>query len=248
MSGHSKRASIKHKKAATDAKRGRIFTKLIKEITIAARVGGGNPESNPRLRTAIQGAKDENMPSENITRAIKKGTGELPGVHYEEIVYEGYGANGVAFLVESTTDNKNRTTSEIRNLFSKHHGHLAGSGSVGWMFEKKGFISVATSQIEEDKLMELVLDAGAEDVITVGDVYEVYSSQSAFEEVKKVITDAKIKPEVAQITMKAKSSVRVDGGDASKVLDLVQALDDHEDVQHVYANFDMPDDVLEKAG
>ena len=248
MSGHSKWASIKHKKAATDAKRGKIFTKLIKEITVAARTGGGSPDSNPRLRTAIQAAKDQNMPADNITRAIKKGTGELPGMTYEEITYEGYGMHGVAILVESTTDNKNRTTSEIRNIFSKYNGHLAGAGSVAWLFEKKCFLSVSKSAVDEDRLMEIVLDAGADDMVVSGDVYEAYAPPSAFEAVKQAIQAAGIKTEVFELTMKPKSTVHVEGTDANKVLDLIRVLDDHEDVQHVHANFDIPDELLEKAG
>ncbi|MBI2870375.1 MAG: YebC/PmpR family DNA-binding transcriptional regulator [Candidatus Omnitrophica bacterium] len=248
MSGHSKWASIKHKKAATDAKRGKLFTKLIKEITIAARAGGGSPDANPRLRTAVQTARDQNMPLENITRAIKKGTGELPGQSIEEVTYEGYAANGVAVLVEVTTDNKNRTTSEIRNLFAKHHGNMAGAGSVSWIFEKKGLLTVSKSALTEEQVMEAALEAGADDVAVSDDVYEVYAPPTHFEAVKQALIARGLKPEVAELTMKPKSTVRVEGSDATHVLELVKALDDHEDVQHVYANFDIPDELLEQAG
>jgi YebC/PmpR family DNA-binding regulatory protein len=248
MSGHSKWSSIKHKKAATDAKRGKMFTKLIKEITVAARSGGGSLETNARLRTAVQSAKDQNMPSDNITRAIKKGTGELPGVHYEEIMYEGYAVAGVAVLVEVTTDNKNRTTSEIRNLFSRHNGNLAGAGSVAWIFEKKGFMTVSQNAASEDAVMEVALEAGAEDVIASGDLYEITSSMSDFEKVRTALNEKGMKTEISELTMIAKNTIKVDGSNASKALELVKALEDNDDVQHVYANFDIPDELMEKAG
>lgn len=243
MSGHSKWATIKHKKGALDAKRGQLFTKLIKEITIAAK-HGGNPETNPRLRTAIQKAKESNMPQDNIERAIKKGTGELPGVVYEEVTYEGYGPGGIAILVEIVTDNKNRASSEIRNIFAKKGGNMAGSGSVSWIFEKKGYFVVSKNAIDEDKLMDVVLEAGAEDLITEEENYEIKSSPADFEKVKKALEANKIKVESAEITMVPKSTIRLVGEEAKQVLSLVDALEEHEDVQNVYANFDIPDEIL----
>jgi len=245
MSGHSKWASIKHKKAATDAKRGALFTKLIRELTAAARQGGGNPDNNSRLRTAIVRAKTQNMPTSNIDNAIKKGTGELPGIVYEEVTYEGYGPKGVAIMIETLTDNKNRTTAEIRNLFSKKNGNLGGAGSVSWMFQKKGYIVVDKKDIGEDKLMNIVLDAGAEDMKTEDSTYEITASVADFEKVKKAIEDKKINMQSAEITMIPSSVIQITGQDAKITLELMESLEDHEDVQHVYANFDMPDDVLE---
>ena len=243
MSGHSKWATIKHKKGALDAKRGQLFTKLIKEISIAAK-GGGNPETNPRLRTAIERAKASNMPTDNIDRAVKKGTGELPGVVYEEVTYEGYGPKGIAILVEIVTDNKNRASSEIRNIFAKTGGNMAGSGSVSWIFEKKGYFVVSKKTIDEDKLMSIVLEEGAEDLITEEENYAIKSSPADFEKVKKALDANKIKLESAEITMVPKSTIKVVGDDAKQVLALVDALEEHEDVQNVYANFDIPDDIL----
>lgn len=243
MSGHSKWATIKHKKAATDAKRGQLFTKLIKEITVAAR-GGGNPETNPRLRVAIERAKESSMPADNIDRAVKKGTGELEGVSYEDITLEGYGPSGVAIYVEGVSDNKNRTTSEVRTIFTKKGGNMAGAGSVSWMFEKKGYIVVSKSTIDEDRLMGIVLDAGAEDLIVEDENFAVKASPADFYKIKKALEDGKIKIESAEITLLPKSTVKVAGEDAKKVLDLVEGLEEHEDVQHVYANFDIPDDLL----
>ena len=245
MSGHSKWATIKHKKAATDAKRGSLFTKLIKEITVAAR-GGGKPETNPRLRVAIERAKEASMPSDNIDRAIKKGTGELEGVSYEDIVLEGYGPGGVAFYVEGVSDNKNRTTSEVRTIFTKKGGNMAGAGSVSWMFEKKGYIVIAKSSIDEDKLMSVALDAGAEDMVTEDENYAVKTAPADFFKVKKAIEDNSIKIESAEITLIPKSTVKVTGEDSKKVLDLVNGLEEHEDVQNVYANFDIPDELLKE--
>jgi len=243
MSGHSKWATIKHKKAATDAKRGNLFTKLIKEITVAAR-SGGNPDINPKLRVAIDRAKDASMPSDNIDRAIKKGTGELPGVSYEEMMLEGYGPGGVAIYVELLTDNKNRTSSEVRNLFSKKGGNMAGAGSVGWIFEKKGYISIVKSAIDEDKLMSIVLDAGAEDMIVEETEYGVKTLPQDFYKVKKALEDNKIKIETAELTMLPKNTIKVVGDEARKVLELVNTLEEHDDVQNVYANFDIPDELL----
>ena len=245
MSGHSKWATIKHKKAATDAKRGSLFTKLIKEISVAAR-GGGNSDTNPRLRVAIERAKESSMPSDNIDRAIKKGTGQLEGVTYEDITLEGYGPGGVAVYIEGVSDNKNRTTAEVRTIFTKRGGNMAGAGSVAWMFEKKGYIVVSKTSAEEDKLMGVALDAGAEDMIVEDESYAIKTSPQDFFKVKKAIDDAGIKTEDAQITLLPKNTVKVEGSDAKKILELVDAIEDHEDVQHVYANFDIPDDLIKE--
>jgi len=244
MSGHSKWASIKHKKAATDAKRGALFTKLIKELTAAARQGGGNQETNVRLRAAVSRAKTQNMPNNNIENAIKKGTGELPGIVYEEVSYEGYGPKGVAIMIDALTDNKNRTTAELRNLLSKKGGNLAGAGSVAWMFHKKGYIVVDKKDSDEEKLMNIILEAGAEDMKTVDNNYEITTGPSEFEKVKKAIDKENIKTQSAEATMIPSSTIKITGADAKTVLDLVESLEDHEDVQHVYANFDIPDEVL----
>ncbi|HNV86763.1 MAG TPA: YebC/PmpR family DNA-binding transcriptional regulator [Candidatus Omnitrophota bacterium] len=244
MSGHSKWATIKHKKAAADAKRGKIFTKIIRELTVAAKSGGGSPESNPRLRVAIQTAKDNNMPQDNITRAIKKGTGELPGVSYEEVNYEGYGPAGVAVYVQVLTDNKNRAASEIRSIFDKRGGNMAGAGSVAWIFEKKGLIVVNKSKISEDQLMEIVLSAGAEDLTADGDLFEVTCVPQDFENVKKALADKNIACESAEITMLPKNLVKVDSENAKQLLGLIEALEDHDDVQSVYNNADIPEDVM----
>ncbi len=245
MSGHSKWASIKHKKAATDAKRGKIFTKLIKEITIAARRGGGDTNTNPRLRTAIDRAKQANMPQDNIDRAVKKGTGELEGVSYEEFTLEGYGKGGVAIIVEVVTDNKNRTTADIRNIFSKKSGNIAGAGSVSWMFEKKGYIEVDKSVASEDDVMTIALDAGAQDMEIDDQVYAITTTVKDFEVVKKALTDNKMPPKSAEITMLPKSTIKLTGDDAKQILALVEALEDSDDVQNVYANFDIPDEAIE---
>jgi YebC/PmpR family DNA-binding regulatory protein len=239
MSGHSKWSSIKHKKAAADAKRGKIFTRLIKEITFAARIGGGDISGNARLRTAIDEAKAENMPQDNIKRAIQKGTGELPGVSYEEVIYEGYGPGGVAIFVEAVTDNKNRTTPEIKQLLSKHGGHLGESNSVSWMFEKKGYFVIQRKAIAEEVLMETVLEAGAEDISVDGDKYEVFASPNSYESVKGALEKKGIAIEVSQIEMIPQNRVRIEGKKAQQLLNLLEILEDHEDIQHVYANFDM---------
>ncbi len=244
MSGHSKWASIKHKKAATDAKRGKLFTKIIKMLTVAARNGGGDPNANPALRLAIQKAKDANMPQDNIDRAIKKGTGELPGQSYEEVSYEGYGPGGVAFYVEALTDNKNRTTAEVRSIFSKTGGNLAGSGAVSWIFAKKGFFVINKAAIEEDKLMSIILDAGAEDMTSEGETYEVKSQPHDYEKIKKALEDNNVAIESSEITMIPKSTVKITGEQAKQVLRLVEQLEDNDDVQNVYSNFDIPDDIL----
>jgi YebC/PmpR family DNA-binding regulatory protein len=245
MSGHSKWATIKHKKAATDAKRGSLFTKLIKEISVAAR-GGGNPDTNPRLRVAIERAKESSMPSDNIDRAVKKGTGQLEGITYEDITLEGYGPGGVAVYIEGVSDNKNRTTAEVRTIFTKRGGNMAGAGSVAWMFEKKGYIVVSKASAEEDKLMGVALDAGAEDMIVEDENYAIKTSPQDFFKVKKAIDDAGIKTEDAEITLLPKNTVKVEGPDAKKILDLVDSIEEHEDVQHVYANFDIPDDLIKE--
>lgn len=245
MSGHSKWATIKHKKAATDAKRGNLFTKLIKEITVAAR-NGGNPDTNPRLRVAIERAKESSMPADNIDRAIKKGTGQLEGITYEDITLEGYGPGGVAIYVEGVSDNRNRTTAEVRTIFTKKGGNMAGAGSVAWMFEKKGYIVVSKATIDEDKLMGIALDAGAEDFVVEDENYAVKTSIQDFFKVKKAIDDAGIKTEDAEITLLPKSTVKLAGDDAKKVLDLVDAIEEHEDIQHVYANFDIPDELIKE--
>src|SRR3989344_4545034 len=240
MSGHSKWASIKHKKALVDAKRGKMFTKLIREITVAAKTGGGDPNTNPRLRLAISTAKSGNMPADNIERAVKKGTGALEGISYEEVVYEGYGPEGVAVYVQCLSDNKNRTASEIRNIFSKKSGNMAGAGSVSWLFEHKGFIVVHQSKATEDQLMELVLNAGAEDLSKVGDKFEILTSPHDFEAVKKALEGAPIPYESADLQMIPKTLVSVSAAHARQVLALIEALEDQDDVQHVYANCDIP--------
>lgn len=248
MSGHSKWASIKHKKAATDQKRGKLFSKIIKEITVAARMGGGDSASNPRLRTALQAAKGANMPQDNMERAVKKGTGELPGVSYEEVVYEGYGPGGVALLIEVTTDNKNRTVAEIRAFLSKHGGNMGETGCVNWMFEKKGVISIPKEQIGEVELMDIVLEAGAEDISAQSEVYEITTSMEDFDAVKHSVENRKLVPEVAELAMIPQSTVTLDEKKARQMLKLMEALDDHDDVQKVSANFDIADEILETLG
>jgi YebC/PmpR family DNA-binding regulatory protein len=248
MSGHSKWATIKRKKGATDAARGRLFTRLIKEITIAARNGGGNAEGNPRLRLAIQTAKAANMPADNIKRAIQKGTGELEGVTYEELIYEGYGPGGVAVLVEIATDNNNRTVSELRHLFSRNNGNLGTSGSVAWMFDRKGTIVVPRSgqsqPVTEDSLLEIILEAGADDLQTEDETYTITTSPQAFDAVKKALEDAPIVLESASLAMIPQNTVKVTGKDAENTLKLMEALEEHDDVQNVYANFDIDEKEL----
>lgn len=246
MSGHSKWASIKHKKAALDAKRGRLFSKLIREITVAAKDGGGSPDTNPRLRTAIDRAKDANMPQDNIEKAIKRGTGELPGVVYEPCIFEGYGPGGVAIMVEALTDNKNRTSAEVRNIFSKKGGNMAGGGSVAWIFNKKGYILLDKNQISEDELFSLAIDAGAEDIKTGEKNYEIFSDPKDFENLKNSLKMKNLTWEVAELTMLPSSTVKVSGNQAKQLLSLIETLEDHDDVQRVYANFDIPDTILEE--
>ncbi|MDI3543492.1 MAG: hypothetical protein PWP57_1097 [Candidatus Atribacteria bacterium] len=245
MSGHSKWAQIKHKKAKTDLARGKAFSKLIRLITVAARQGGGNPENNARLRIAIQKAKEMNMPQDNIEKAIKKGTGELEGVTYEEITYEGYGPGGVAILVEALTDNRNRTTAELRHIFSRHGGALGESGSVAWIFERKGFISFDKEKVDEEKLMSVAIEAGAEDLKEGESTVDVITPPSDFDQVKEAIENAGLSYDLAQITMLPKTMVNVEGKTAQQVLDLIDALEEHDDVQEVYSNFEVADEVLE---
>jgi YebC/PmpR family DNA-binding regulatory protein len=250
MSGHSKWASIKHKKASTDAKRGKIFTKIVKEIAVAARVGGGDPAGNPRLRTAIESAKEVNMPSDNIKRAIMKGTGELPGVSYEEALYEGYGPGGVAVLIEVLTDNKNRTTPELRHLISKNNGNLGEAGCVSWMFEQKGYVLVEKEKVEEDILMAAALDAGAEDMKNDPreDNYEIITAPENVGKVKAAIESAGIPVSLSEVTRLAKNYTTVDEKQAEQMMRLIEALEDHDDVQNVYTNVDIPDEVIARIG
>ena len=245
MSGHSKWHSIKHKKAATDSKRGRIFTRLIKEMTAAARMGGGDPESNPRLRLAIATAKASNMPAENIKRAVMRGTGELPGVSYEDVNYEGYGPGGVAIFMHVLTDNKNRTVAEIRHLLSKNGGNLGESGSVKFMFHRKGYFVVEKSAVEEDKLMEIVLSAGADDMTEDGSNFEITTSPESFDAVKGALEEAGIPMAASEISMVPQNHVKLEGKSAQTMLKLMEALEEHEDVQNVWANFDIDESELE---
>ncbi|MCM8763719.1 MAG: YebC/PmpR family DNA-binding transcriptional regulator [Candidatus Omnitrophica bacterium] len=246
MSGHSKWAGIKHKKALVDAQKGKLFSKIAKELTAVARQGGGNPETNTKLRLLIQKAREANMPSDNIDRAIKRGTGELPGVSYEEMTIEGYGPNGVAIMVELLTDNKNRAAAEIRTIFSRKGGNLAGAGSVSWIFHKKGFIVVDKKEIDEEKLMDIVVNAGAEDITTQEDNYEITTPVQDFEKVKQALSDSQIRYISAEITMLPANTVKLTGDAAKQVLALVQELEDHEDVRNVYANFDVPDELIKE--
>lgn len=246
MSGHSKWSTIKRKKGAADAKRGKIFTKLIREIMVAARLGGGDINANPRLRSAVLAAKAENMPKENIERAIKKGTGELEGTHYEDLIYEGYGPGGVAMMVEVLTDNKNRTVAEIRHIFSKYNGSLGESGCVSWMFEKKGLILIDKDGGDEDRLIEVALDKGALDVKDTGKDFEVTTPPSQFEEVKKALEEAGFKLNYAEVTMVPQSTVELSGKEAEQMLKLMEGLEDSDDVQKVYANFDISDEEMER--
>jgi len=246
MSGHSKWSSIKHKKGAADAKRGKIFTKLIREIMVSARTGGGDPDGNARLRSAIMAAKAENMPKENITRAIKKGTGELEGTNYEETMCEGYGPNGVAILVDILTDNKNRTMAEVRHAFSRYNGNMGATGCVAWMFDKKGLISFEKGKVDEEKLMEVALDAGAQDINDEGSTIEVVTDFKDFDKVKEAIDKQGFTYQFAKITMIPQNTVKLNEKEAEQTLKLVETLEDSDDVQDVYANFDIPDEILEK--
>ena len=247
MSGHSKWSTIKRKKGALDAKRGKIFTKLIKEITIAARLGGGDPDGNPRLRTAIQTAKGANMPQDNITRAIAKGTGELEGVNYEESAYEGYGPNGVAILISVLTDNRNRTGAEIRHILTKNNGTMAEPNAVAWNFEKKGLFLVLQESVDEETLMELALEAGAEDFESTDDLFEIHTSPDMFESVREALEQSGIPTESAELAMLPKSTVKLEGKEAEQMLRLMEALEDNDDVQNVYANFDISEEQMAEA-
>jgi YebC/PmpR family DNA-binding regulatory protein len=247
MSGHSKWATIKRKKASTDAARGKVFTKIIKEITVAARIGGGDPNGNPRLRLAIQSAKSSNMPQDNITRAIKKGTGELEGVHYEEITYEGYGHGGVALVIESVTDNRNRTVSELRHLMSRNGGTLAESGAVIWNFERKGVINISKGSYSEDDVLNIILDAGADDLVEESDFFQITTSLENFDSVRKALESSNmpgLKIENASLQYVAKTLTRVEGKDAEQVLRLIGVIEDHDDVQNVFSNADIDEKVL----
>lgn len=243
MSGHSKWSSIKHRKAKADSDRGRLFTKIIRELTVAARAGG-DPNSNTRLRTAMQAAKEANMPGDTLKKAIQRGTGELPGVAYEEMNYEGYGPGGVAILLDVVTDNKNRTAAEIRNLFSKHNGNMGEVGCVGWMFHKKGLIVIDKKKASEERLMEIVLDAGGEDIADIGASFEITTKPENLHIVKDALSKNGIEPDSAQVSMIPNNTIKVEGKDAEKVLKLVEALEEHDDVQNVYANFDIDEQLF----
>jgi YebC/PmpR family DNA-binding regulatory protein len=245
MSGHSKWHTIKHKKGAADAKRGKIFTRIIKELSVAARGGGGDPDMNPRLRTIIADAKAANMPRENIERAIRRGTGEEPGVSYEEITYEGYGPGGVALMIESVTDNKNRTVGEIRHMLGKYNGNLAAENSVAWMFTRKGQVFVEKDKADEEKLLNAVLEAGGDDMNDDGDTWEIMCAPETFEAVRDAVKALGIEPASAQVAMVPQNYVKLEGSDARTMLKLMEMLDDHDDVQRVWANFDIEEKEIE---
>ncbi|MCG8552226.1 MAG: YebC/PmpR family DNA-binding transcriptional regulator [Desulfobacterales bacterium] len=245
MSGHSKWSTIKHKKGAADKKRAKIFTKLIKEITVAARMGGGDPSANPRLRHAIDSAKAQNMPKDNVDRAIKKGTGDMDGVNYEEIMYEGYGPGGVAVMVECLTDNKNRTIADVRYIFNKAGGNVGTDGCVAWMFDKKGVITVSKEKADEDTLMEVAIDAGAEDIKDEGESFDVLTAPEDFDAVKDAIDGAEIAYELAEISMVPQNTTAVSGKEAEQMIKFMEALDDCDDIQHFYTNADIPDEAFD---
>jgi YebC/PmpR family DNA-binding regulatory protein len=245
MSGHSKWHTIKHKKGAADAKRGKIFTRLIKELTVAARAGGGDPDMNPRLRTVIAEAKQHNMPADNIKRAIRRGTGEEEGLHYEEVTYEGYGPGGVAVLVDTLTDNKNRTVGEIRHLFTRFGGDLGATNSVAWMFEKKGLVVVAKDKAAEEALMNAVIDAGADDMKDDGSAWEIVSTPSAHPAVVDAVKKLSVEPDSAQIAMLPQNYIKLEGKSAQAMLKLMEALEDHDDTRHVWSNFDVEEKEIE---
>ena len=248
MAGHSKWANIKHRKAAVDAKRGKIFTKVIRELTVAAKEGGADPESNPRLRTAVATAKGANMPNDTIERAIKRGTGDIEGIIYNEIFYEGYGPGGSAVYVKTLTDNRNRTVSEIRRIFTKHGGGLGENGCVAWMFDLKGRIAFAGDSVDEDTLFDVVIDAGADDVRTEDSEIVVITPTDSYEAVKRAVSDAGIQYESAEVTMIPQTNVRIEGREAEHMIRLMEALEDSDDVQNVYANFDIDEQLLEAIG
>lgn len=245
MSGHSKWHTIKHKKGAADAKRGKVFTRIIKELTVAARNGGGDPGSNPRLRTIIADAKAVNMPADNIKKAIQRGTGELPGVTYEEITYEGYGPGGAALIIETMTDNKNRTVGELRHLLEKNNGNLGAANSVAWMFAKKGYIVVDKASAAEETLLNAALEAGADDMRDDGDTWEILTEPSAFEAVRDAVKGLSLEPATAQVAMLPQNYVKLEGKEASQMVRLMEALEDHDDVQHVWSNFDIEEKEIE---
>jgi YebC/PmpR family DNA-binding regulatory protein len=248
MSGHSKWHNIRLKKGKVDHVRGKLFSKLAREIAVAAKEGGGDPEGNPRLRTAIEHAREAGVPNDNIARAVQRGAGEIAGATYESITYEGYAQGGVAVLVEALTDNRNRTASEMRSLFTRYGGALGGAGSVSWMFDRVGLMTLDRSKVKEDDVLSAALDAGADDVRTAGDVYEVVTSPEQFFKVKQALERARLPILSADITLVPKSTVRVEGKDAQRVLQLMEALEDHDDVQRAYANFDIPDEILQQVG
>jgi len=249
MSGHSKWSQIKHKKAATDSKKGKAFSKLSKEISVAARIGGGNADMNSRLRLVIEKAREVNMPADNIKRAIQKGTGELPGTHYEEIMYEGYGPGGVALMIDVMTDNKTRTVAEIRHILSKHSGNMGETGSVSWIFDKKGYILVDKKVIDEDTLMSNALDGGAEDFKNDPEEenYEIITAPEDLNKVKDFLVSKNILLNLSEVTLIPKNYIELEARDAEKMLKLMDALEEHDDVQNVYANFDIPDEIMKKA-
>lgn len=247
MSGHNKWSTIKHKKGAADAKRGKLFSKLIKEITVAARQGGGDPEGNPRLRTAVQSARAANMPKDNIDKAIKRGTGEIAGVSYEEVTYEGYGPGGVAVLLETLTDNKNRTVAEVRKIFDKYGGSLGESGCVAWLFDKKGVLEISGQGLDEDEVMEVALESGAQDVKLDGDLYEIVSEPGDFEAVKSAVEEKGWPVQMANISMIPQNTVKLEGKKAEQMLKMMDALDDNDDVQNIHANFDISEQEMMQA-
>ena len=246
MSGHSKWASIKHKKAIVDVKKGKVFSKISKELSVAAKMGGGDPGMNPRLRLAVDKAKEANMPSDNIKKAIMKGTGELPGMSYEEIIYEGYGPGGVALMLDVLTDNKNRTISELRNILSKNSGNIGESGCVAWIFDKKGYMLVDKKTIDEDTLMSVALDAGAEDIKNMPDEdsYEIITSPEELNRVREFLKQNNVDLTLSEVTMIPKNYVKLEAADANKMIKLMNSLEEHDDIQNVYANFDIPEDIL----
>ena len=246
MSGHSKWKTNKGKKSAADAKRGALFTKLIKELVIVAREGGGNPDTNSRLRAVMQKAKEANMPTDNVKTAIKRGTGELPGIVYETVTYEAYGPGGVAIMIEAVTDNKNRTTAELRNVMSKKNGNMAGAGSVSYLFSKKGYFLIDKTQAKEDELMTIALEAGAEDFKADDKNFEITTAPQDFDKIKQALEAKGVKFQDAEITMIPSTTIKLAGGEAKQLLGLIEALEDHDDVQNVYANFDIPDDIMDQ--
>jgi len=248
MAGHSHWSSIKHRKAAVDTRRGRLWSKLIRNVIVAAKTGGGSPDANLSLRYAIDKAKQANVPNDTIDRAIKKGTGEIEGEQYEEVVYEGYGPGGVAVMAVCLTDNRNRTGPEIRKIFESRGGSLGSTGCVAWMFEQKGLITVSTTDTDEDRLLEIALEAGAEDLKQEGEEFEIYCPPGEFEAVKNAITAAEIPIQLAEISMIPQSTVKLEGDQAKKIMDLMETLEDHDDTQNVYANFDVPEEVMAEAG